>query len=86
MKIEVNTSRDSRFSWGASYQAAIQDMMQVIEGFSKPQLDPSERVGFWDKIRLSFHSRVSASWKGDGDVHLVLKGGRYCYVRPENYC
>jgi len=86
MKIEVNTSRDSRFSWGASYQAAIQDMMQVIEGFSKPQLDPSERVGFWDKIRLSFHSRVSASWKGDGDVHLVLKGERFCCKRPASYC
>jgi hypothetical protein len=74
MKIEINTSKDSRFTWGASYQAAIQDMMQVIEGFSKAQVDPSDKVGFWDKIRLSFHSRINVAWKGDGDVHLVLKG------------
>lgn len=74
MKVEINTTRDTRFTWGSSYQPAIQDMMQTIEGFSKPQLDPSERVGFWDKIRLSFHTRINVAWKGDGDVHLVLKG------------
>lgn len=74
IKIEIHTARDTRFTWGTSYQAAIQDMMQVIEGFTKPQVDPSERVGFWDKIRLSFHSRINVAWKGDGDVHLMLKG------------
>lgn len=74
MKVEINTTSDTRFTWGSSYQPAIQDMMQTIEGFSKPQLDPSEKAGFWDKIRLSFHSRINVAWKNDGDVHLVLKG------------
>ena len=74
VKIDVNTSAATRFTWGTSYQPAIQDMMQVIEGFTKPPVDPSERVGFWDKIRLNFHSRVNVAWKGDGDVHLILKG------------
>lgn len=72
--VDVNTSLPTRITWGTSYQPAIQDMMQVIENFTKPPVDPSERVGFWDKIRLTFHSRVKVSWKGDGDVHLVLKG------------
>ena len=48
--------------------------MQIIEGFTKPQADPSERVGFWDKIRLNFHSRVNVAWRGQEDVHLKLKG------------
>ena len=74
LKIEVNTARDTRFTWGSSYQPAIQDFMQVIEGFSKPQLDPSEKVGFWDKIRLSLHSKVNIAWTGGGDVHMLLKG------------
>lgn len=74
IKFDINTARDTRFTWGSSYQPAIQDMMQVIEGFSKPQVDPSERIGFWDKIRLSFHSRINVAWKGDGDVYLMLKG------------
>lgn len=80
IKMEINTARDTRFTWGVSYQPAIQDMMQVIEGFTKPQTDPSDRVGFWDKIRLSFHSRINVAWKGDGDVHLMLKGTRDPYV------
>ncbi|KAK5001856.1 hypothetical protein LTR28_012145, partial [Elasticomyces elasticus] len=80
MKVEINTSYPTKITWGTSYQPAIQDAMQVIEGFTKPAIDPSDRVGFWDKIRLSFHSRVRVAWKGDGDVHLTLKGSRDPYV------
>lgn len=79
MHIDVNTAYPTRITWAPSYQPAIQDMMMVIESFTKPQLDPSERVGFWDKIRLNFHSRMRVAWKGDGDVHLSLKGTRDPY-------
>lgn len=72
--IDVNTSLPTTISWGTSYQPVIQDMMMIIEGFTKPEIDPSDRVGFWDKIRLGFHSRMTVNWKGDGDVHLRLKG------------
>jgi hypothetical protein len=74
MSIDINSAYPTRITWGTSYQPAIQDMMQVIENFTKPAIDPSERVGFWDKIRLTFHSQIKVSWKGDGDVHLILKG------------
>ncbi|OIW33364.1 hypothetical protein CONLIGDRAFT_677157 [Coniochaeta ligniaria NRRL 30616] len=79
MNIDINTSHPTRVTWGPSYQPAIQDMMMAIESFTKPQLDPSDRVGFWDKIRLNFHSRVHIAWRGDGDVHLALKGTRDPY-------
>ena len=78
--IEINTSLPTSISWGMSYQPVIQDMMKIIEGFTKPEIDPSERVGFWDKIRLSFHSRLRVNFKEDGDVHLRLKGSRDPYV------
>ena len=84
IKIDINTGLPTRITWGASYQPLIQDMMMVIETFTKPQVDPSDRTGFWDKIRLSFHSRVSVAWKGDGDVHLMLKGTRDPYVITGN--
>ena len=74
MTIDINSAYPTRITWGTSYQPAIQDMMQVIENFTKPAIDPSERVGFWDKIRMTFHSRFKVCWKGDGDVHLILKG------------
>ena len=84
MKFEINSSRPTKITWGTSYQPAIQDTMQVVEGFTKPPVDTSDRVGFWDKIRLSFHSRINVAWKGDGDVHLVLKGSRDPYVVTGN--
>jgi hypothetical protein len=80
MKIDINSVYPTRVTWGTSYQPAIQDMMQVIENFTKPAIDPSERVGFWDKIRLTFHSSFNVSWKGDGDVHLILKGTFSVYI------
>ncbi|KIW21259.1 hypothetical protein PV08_01839 [Exophiala spinifera] len=78
--VDINTSLPTTISWGTSYQPVIQDMMMTIEGFTKPEIDPSERVGFWDKIRMSFHSRLVVNWKGDGDVQLRLKGSRDPYV------
>ncbi|KAI5457786.1 mitochondrial protein from FMP27-domain-containing protein [Mariannaea sp. PMI_226] len=82
--MDVNTSLPTRITWGPCYQPAIQDMMMVIESFTKPQLDPSEKPGFWDKLRLNFHSRIHAAWKGDGDVHLALKGTRDPYQLTGN--
>ncbi|KAK3379762.1 mitochondrial protein from FMP27-domain-containing protein [Lasiosphaeria ovina] len=79
MNIEIHTANPTRITWGPSYQPAIQDMMMAIESLTKPQLDPSDKVGFWDKIRLNFHSRVRVAWLGDGDVHLALKGTRDPY-------
>ena len=78
--VDINTNLATTISWGTSYQPVIQDMMMIIEGFTKPEIDPSDRVGFWDKIRLSFHSRLNVNWKGDGDVHLRLKGSRDPYA------
>jgi len=78
--IMVNTSYATRITWGTSYQPAIQDMMMVIETFTKPHSDPSEKIGFWDKLRLSMHTKIRWTWKGDGDVHLTLKGSRDPYI------
>ncbi|KAL2271515.1 hypothetical protein VTJ83DRAFT_886 [Remersonia thermophila] len=79
MTVDVHTANPTRITWGPSYQPAIQDMMMAIESMTKPQLDPSDKVGFWDKIRLNFHSRIRVAWRGDGDVHLALKGSRDPY-------
>ncbi|KAK3196784.1 Protein SABRE [Lecanicillium sp. MT-2017a] len=79
VSMDINTALPTRITWGPCYQPAVQDMMMAIESFTKPPIDPSERVGFWDKLRLNFHSRIHVAWKGDGDVHLALKGTRDPY-------
>ena len=82
--MDINTALPTRITWGPCYQPAVQDMMMVIESFTKPQVDASERVGFWDKLRLNTHSRVHVAWKGDGDMHLTLKGTRDPYLITGN--
>ncbi|KAM0264887.1 hypothetical protein ACHAQJ_000403 [Trichoderma viride] len=77
--MDINTALPTRITWGPCYQPAIQDMMMVVESFTKPQIDPSERVGFWDKLRLNFHSRIHVAWKEDGDMHFAMKGTRDPY-------
>lgn len=77
--MDINTALPTRMTWGPCYQPAIQDLMMVCESFTKPQVDPSERAGFWDKLRLICHSRIHVAWKGDGDMHLALKGTKDPY-------
>jgi hypothetical protein len=70
--IHIRTPSATDFTWGQSYQPAIQDLTKVLETFSHPPRDPSPKVGFWDKIRLVFHWKISVDF--DGPLHLHLKG------------
>lgn len=74
ISIQLNSASATLITWGSSLQPAIQDVMQRFESFTKPQVDESDKLGFWDKVRLIMHTRVTVKWAGDGDVHLTLKG------------
>jgi hypothetical protein len=74
LDVDINSSSPTRVVWGTSYQPALHDAMAVLDTFTKPQLDPSDKIGFWDKMRLIIHSHFKFNWKGGGDVHLTLKG------------
>ncbi|KAK9469996.1 mitochondrial protein from FMP27-domain-containing protein, partial [Dipodascopsis tothii] len=76
--VDIRSTLPTRISWAPSIQPAIQQVMQVFDSFTKPPVDPSEKVGFWDKIRLIFHSRMRLAWT-EGDLHLLLKGSRDPY-------
>ena len=72
----VSALRTTEFTWGNSYQPAIQDFMRVIDSLSHPPRDPSARIGFWDKFRLILHWKVMVDFAGP--VHLHLKGKFTC--------
>ena len=74
INVDINSSLPTKITWGTSYQPALHDAMRVLDTFTKPALDPSDKVGFWDKMRLIIHSDFRFNWKGGGDVHLTLKG------------
>ncbi|KAL7425083.1 Protein SABRE [Cryptotrichosporon argae] len=72
LAIKIASDKTTEFTWGNSYQPAIQDLMRVVESLSHPPRDPSPKIGFWDKFRLILHWRVSVDFVGP--VHLHLKG------------
>lgn len=72
----LNTEKSTRICWGVSYQTALQQIMKVFDGFTKPPVDPSEKVGFWDKLRANIHGRLN--WKLNG-LDIIFKGSRDPY-------
>jgi hypothetical protein len=79
LNVDINSSLPTKVVWGTSYQPALHDAMQVFDTFTKPQQDPSDKIGFWDKMRLIIHSDFKFNWKGGGDVHLTLKGRLFLF-------
>ncbi|GAA5929891.1 uncharacterized protein JCM15063_004656 [Sporobolomyces koalae] len=76
-KIKIRSGEPVRIGWGNSVQPAIQDIARVIESITKNSPDPSDRIGFWDKVRLALHWRVAIDFLGDkAAVIFHLKGSR----------
>ncbi|AOA63277.1 hypothetical protein PP7435_CHR3-0389 [Komagataella phaffii CBS 7435] len=72
LKVKVNSNRPSILTWGKSHQPALSYAMSIFEVFTKPPIDISPKIGFWDKMRLSLHGMVDFDFKGD--LSLIIKG------------
>ncbi|KAI7900356.1 golgi-body localization protein domain-containing protein [Cokeromyces recurvatus] len=79
VNIDVHNSALSYICWSVPYQPAIQDITRVLDTFTKPPIDPSQKIGFWDKIRLLIHTQTKISFIGGGDLAVVMKGTRDPY-------
>ena len=80
LNFEINSNHTTRVTWGGSYQPAIQQTMQCLDNFSKPPLDPSVKLGFWDKTRYLFHGKINIVWKKRGKFEISLKGAKSPYM------
>lgn len=79
--ITIRSADPLRFGWGNSMQPAIQDVARVFDTLTKASPDPSERIGFWDKIRLQLHWRIRLVCPGPlASVIFHLKGSRDPYA------
>lgn len=79
MRIAFNSKEPSRFVWGQSYQFGIQQIMLTVDQFSKPPVDPSPKLGFWDKMRLIMHGNLDIQTGEEASIEVAFKGGRDPY-------
>ncbi|SCV03105.1 LAMI_0H05512g1_1 [Lachancea mirantina] len=75
----VNSSVPTNITWGKSLQPGYQSVMAWFDYLTKPPLDPSEKLGFWDKFRLFIHGRLVFKWATDSEMHLNIKGSHDPY-------
>ncbi|KAI8636510.1 golgi-body localization protein domain-containing protein [Parasitella parasitica] len=73
----------SMICWSISYSPAIQDILRVLDNLTPAQVDPSPRIGFWDKVRFMIHSQIKIQFSGGGKLALVVKGTRDPYQLSE---
>ena len=78
--VDLNSSLPTQVHWGSSVQPAISDVARIFDSLTKPQQDPSPKLGFWDKIGLVMHTSIKLNFLHDGDMHVTIKGSRDPYV------
>ena len=58
LQCSFNSDYPTRIIWGTSYNFGIQQTMLNFDKFSKPPVDPSPKLGFWDKLKYVLHGNV----------------------------
>ncbi|CAG8471285.1 11754_t:CDS:2 [Paraglomus brasilianum] len=74
LHVNVNSCLPFIIAWTPSIQPALLDVARVFESFTKPNPDPSDIIGFWDKIRLMLHIQISIDFEGTGSLQFLSKG------------
>lgn len=78
LNFDMYSADPTRVTYANSMQPTLQTAMMQFDSFSKPPLDVSPKLGFWDKMRAIFHSRFVFQWH-HGDIFLLLPGSRSPY-------
>lgn len=79
MTFHVGSTIPTRVSWCMAYKAGFHGVGEAFHGFSKPPLDPSPSLGFWDKIRLVLHARFDFKLP-KSPLCLCIKAGKSPYA------
>lgn len=73
IKVTVKSDIPSKISWSSSCQPALSYAMNSFDVLSKPPLDKSDKIGFWDKLSLLLHNKFEFDFKNGLD--LFIKSG-----------
>ncbi|OUM50922.1 hypothetical protein BVG19_g3 [[Candida] boidinii] len=79
IQAEVLTDNATKATWGTSYGAILRQLSINFDTFSKPELDPSEKLGTWDKICNNLHGKLCLKWINDGELRINFKASNDPY-------
>ncbi|OUM70268.1 hypothetical protein PIROE2DRAFT_56942 [Piromyces sp. E2] len=85
-KLVIQTNQRAGFSWGYSNDPVFTHILQTISAFSKDSYDPSEKLPWWDKMRLNFHGSLDVviTQGCEFDVHILGSCSPY-YTLDSDY-
>lgn len=66
-------------TWGKSLQPGYSSLMLWFDYLTKPQEDPSVKMGFWDKFRYLIHGKWIYEFSPSSEFHLNIKGSHDPY-------
>ena len=79
IKTSVRRPKPTYITWGKSLQPGFEAFMLWFDYLTKPKLDPSPKLGFWDKFRYLFHGSWVYEFSEHSDLHLNIKGSNNPY-------
>lgn len=74
---QIKSPNATIISWSCSIQPALLYAMDMFDVLSKPPLDRSGPLGWWDKVPLLFHGHFNAHMSSG--LHLFIKSGQSPY-------
>ncbi|KAG0666981.1 hypothetical protein C6P45_000153 [Maudiozyma exigua] len=79
IKTSVKSALPTHITWGKSLQPGFESFMLWFDYLTKPRLDPSAKLGFWDKFRFLFHGTWVYYFSENSDVNINIKGAHDPY-------
>lgn len=84
IQTSVESGRPTHITWGKSLQPGFESFMLWFDYLTKPRLDPSAKVGFWDKFRFLFHGQWLYNFSEKSDLNINIKGAQDPYKIVED--
>lgn len=75
----VQSAKPASITWGKSLQPGYTSLMLWFDYLTRPQEDPSLKLGFWDKFRYLAHGKWIYEFSDLSEFHLNIKGSDYPY-------
>lgn len=79
IKTSVVSSTPATITWGKSLQPGYSSLMLWFDYLTRPQDDPSTKMGFWDKFRYLVHGKWTYEFSPTSEFHLNIKGSHNPY-------